>query len=208
MAEKKTKKKARKNSNYKKVVKYVSIDQLLKKSLCDYRNYPEADPSLGRNPEADRNKYEKCVNFCTVAGIITKEERETLFDGKIYQPMTAEEMAEFTGIPIYQIEKNDFAFKVKTADDFVRASMIRLALCDLVGELIDGMDPETEVTVDDEAVENAACYINFCMENGVLTQDQSLDLYLKVRQGEKLDMPFISSLTGLDVEVLEKMAQA
>ena len=43
---KNAKKKARKNSNYKTVVKYVDVDKLMRKSLCDYRNMPKPDPCL------------------------------------------------------------------------------------------------------------------------------------------------------------------
>ena len=76
MAGKNTKKKKRKNSNYRTVVKYINIDQMCRKSLCDYRNMPETDPAAGRSPEVDQNKYEKAVHFCTVAQIITPEEKE------------------------------------------------------------------------------------------------------------------------------------
>ena len=47
---KNAKKKARKNSNYKTVVKYVDVDQLMRKSLCDYRNMPKPDPEIGPSP--------------------------------------------------------------------------------------------------------------------------------------------------------------
>lgn len=101
MSGKNIRKKTRKNSNYKTVVKYVNVDQLFRKALCDYRNMPEVDPSMGRSPEVDQNKYEKAVHFCTVAQIITPEEKEKWFDGKNHMPVAAEEVAEFTGIPVY-----------------------------------------------------------------------------------------------------------
>ena len=63
MSGKNIRKKTRKNSNYKTVVKYVNVDQLFRKALCDYRNMPEVDPSMGRSPEVDQNKYEKAVHF-------------------------------------------------------------------------------------------------------------------------------------------------
>lgn len=63
MSGKNIRKKTRKNSNYKTVVKYVNVDQLFRKALCDYRNMPEVDPSMGRSPEVDQNKYEKAVHL-------------------------------------------------------------------------------------------------------------------------------------------------
>ena len=202
------KKKARKNSNYKTVVKYVDIDQLLKKALCDYRNMPQPDPEFGQRPEVVQNKYEKCVRFCTVAQVITKEERDLLFEGKNHVPMSAEEQAEFTGIPVYQIEKNEFAFKAGKPEDFVRASMVRLALCDMINEVISKTDPEQDIDTDNPLLEEAACYINFCLENGIITQDQALTIYVQVKQKQELDIPFVAGLTGLGVDVLTQMAQS
>ena len=203
-----SKKKTRKNSNYKTVVKYVDIDQLLKKALCDYRNMPEPDSDIGPSPEVVQNKYEKCVRFCTVAQVITKEERDLLFEGKNHVPMGAEEQAEFTGIPVYQIEKNEFAFKARKPEDFVRASMVRLALCDLINEVISKIDPDLEIDTDNPLIEEAACYINFCLENGIITQDQALTIYVQVKQRQELDIPFVAGLTGLGVDVLTQMAQS
>lgn len=104
-------------------------------------------PSMGRSPEVDQNKYEKAVHFCTVAQIITPEEKEKWFDGKNHMPVAAEEVAEFTGIPVYQVEKNEFAFKAREPEDYVRASLVRLALCDLVNDIISGLDPEEALDV-------------------------------------------------------------
>lgn len=209
MAGKNTKKKKRKNSNYRTVVKYINIDQMCRKSLCDYRNMPETDPAAGRSPEVDQNKYEKAVHFCTVAQIITPEEKEKWFDGKNHVPMADSKIAYFTGIPIYQIEnKNEFAFKAIEPEDYVRASLVRLALCDLINEIIKGFDPDGELDIGSGPVEDAACYINFCMENGVITQDQGLTIYMQMRQKKELDIPFIAGITGIDTEVLKKMAEA
>lgn len=208
MSGKNIRKKTRKNSNYKTVVKYVNVDQLFRKALCDYRNMPEVDPSMGRSPEVDQNKYEKAVHFCTVAQIITPEEKEKWFDGKNHMPVAAEEVAEFTGIPVYQVEKNEFAFKAREPEDYVRASLVRLALCDLVNDIISGLDPEEALDVGSGPVEDAACYINFCLENGIITQEQRLSIYMQIKQKIQLDLPFIAGITGLDVEVLKKMAQA
>lgn len=208
MAGKNTKKKTRKNSNYKTVVKYVNVDQLFRKALCDYRNMPEVDPSHGRSPEVDQNKYEKAVHFCTVAQIITPEEKEAWFDGKNHVPVTAEEAAEFTGIPVYQVEKNEFAFKARQPEDYVRVSLVRLALCDLVNDIISNLDPESELDASSPEAEDAACYINFCLENGIITQEQGLSIYVQLKQKIQLDLPFIAGITGLDVEVLQKMAEA
>ncbi len=202
------KKKSRKNSNYRTVVKYVNADQLLRKSLCDYRNFPEPDPEFGQSPEVVQNKYEKSVRFCTVAQVITEEERDSLFEGKNHTPMSAEEVAEFTGIPVYQIEKNEFAFKVRKPEDFVRASMIRLALCDVINEVISKFDADQEVNIDNPLLEEAACYINFCAENGVITQEQGLTIYVHVKQKQELDIPFVAELTGLAADVLTQMAQS
>lgn len=57
-------------------------------------------------------------------------------------------------------------------------------------------------------MEDAACYINFCLENGIITQEQGLSIYMQIKQKIQLDLPFIAGITGLDVEVLKKMAQA
>lgn len=62
--------------------------------------------------------------------------KEKWFDGKNHMPVAAEEVAEFTGIPVYQVEKNEFAFKAREPEDYVRASLVRLALCDLVNDII------------------------------------------------------------------------
>ena len=205
---KNAKKKARKNSNYKTVVKYVDVDQLMRKSLCDYRNMPKPDPEIGPSPEVVQNKYEKCVRFCKIAQIITEEERDALFEGKNHVPMSAEEQADFTGIPVYQIEKNEFAFKARKPEDFVRASMVRLALCDLINDVISRADPEQDIDTDNPLLEEAACYINFCLENGIITQDQALTIYVQVKQKLELDIPFVAGLTGLGVDVLTQMAQS
>ena len=46
------------------------------------------------------------------------------------------------------------------------------------------------------------------MENGVITQDQGLTIYMQMRQKKELDIPFIAGITGIDTEVLKKMAEA
>ena len=51
-------------------------------------------------------------------------------------------------------------------------------------------------------------FINFCLENGIITQEQGLSIYMQIKQKIQLDLPFIAGITGLDVEVLKKMAQA
>ena len=205
MSGKNIRKKTRKNSNYKTVVKYVNVDQLFRKS---FSHSFFTSGSMGRSPEVDQNKYEKAVHFCTVAQIITPEEKEKWFDGKNHMPVAAEEVAEFTGIPVYQVEKNEFAFKAREPEDYVRASLVRLALCDLVNDIISGLDPEEALDVGSGPVEDAACYINFCLENGIITQEQGLSIYMQIKQKIQLDLPFIAGITGLDVEVLKKMAQA
>ena len=88
------------------------------------------------------------------------------------------------------------------------ASLVRLALCDLVNDIISGLDPEEALDVGSGPVEDAACYINFCLENGIITQEQGLSIYMQIKQKIQLDLPFIAGITGLDVEVLKKMAQA
>ncbi len=205
--EKNTKKKKRKNSNYRPVYKYVNLDRLCRKTLCDYRNAPAPRPELGESEKVDANLYETGVRFCEIAGIITPEEKAEYFDGKNHVPMSAQEVSEFTGIPIYQVEKNLFAFKAQQPDDFVRASMIRLALCDIINGIIAGIEEERELHIDSEEMEQAAGYINFCSATGTITEEQGVSVYMKLKQKQELDFPFISSLTGISADVLQQMAE-
>ncbi len=208
MSIKGTKKKSRKNSNYRTVVKYITIDQICRKALCDMRNFPPANPEIGQKEEVIQNKYEKSVNFCTVAQIITPQERDDVFEGRNHVAMSDEKIAEFTGIPIYQIRKNEFAFKAKEPEDFVRASMVRLALCDMINDVISRIDPDENVEISEELLEEAACYLNFCSANGVITEEQGLTIYVQVKQRQQMDFSLISDITGISTDILEKMAQA
>ena len=205
---KNTKKKKRKNSNYRQVYKYVDLDRLCRKTLCDYRNAPAPRQELGESEKVDRNLYETGVSFCVTAGIITPEEREQFFEGKNHVPMSGEEVAEFTGIPLYQVEKNLFAFKEQKPEDYVRASMIRLALCDIINTIIAGVEEGKELHIDSEEMERAAGYINFASSAGVITEEQGVTIYMQLKQKKELDFPFISSITGLGTDVLHRMAEA
>ena len=205
---KNTKKKKRKNSNYRQVYKYVDLDRLCRKTLCDYRNAPAPRQELGESEKVDRNLYETGVSFCVTAGIITPEEREQFFEGKNHVPMSGEEVAEFTGIPLYQVEKNLFAFKAQKPEDYVRASMIRLALCDIINTIIAGVEEGKELHIDSEEMERAAGYINFASSAGVITEEQGVTIYMRLKQKKELDFPFISSITGLGTDVLHRMAEA
>ncbi len=205
---KNTKKKKRKNSNYRQVYKYVDLDRLCRKTLCDYRNAPAPRQELGESEKVDRNLYETGVSFCVTAGIITPEEKEQFFEGKNHVPMSSVEVAEFTGIPLYQVEKNLFAFKAQKPEDYVRASMIRLALCDIINTIIEGVEDGKELHIDSEEMERAAGYINFASSAGVITEEQGVTIYMQLKQKKMLDFPFISSITGLGTDVLRKMAEA
>ncbi len=83
MSGKNIRKKTRKNSNYKTVVKYVNVDQLFRKALCDYRNMPEVDPSMGRSPEVDQNKYEKAVHFVRWRKLLPRRKKKNGLTEKI-----------------------------------------------------------------------------------------------------------------------------
>ncbi len=205
---KNTKKKKRKNSNYRQVYKYVDLDRLCRKTLCDYRNAPAPRQELGESEKVDRNLYETGVSFCVTAGIITPEEKEQFFEGKNHVPMSSGAVAEFTGIPLYQVEKNLFAFKAQKPEDYVRASMIRLALCDIINTIIEGVEDGKELHIDSEEMERAAGYINFASSAGVITEEQGVTIYMQLKQKKMLDFPFISSITGLGTDVLRKMAEA
>lgn len=205
---KNTKKKKRKNSNYRQVYKYVDLDRLCRKTLCDYRNAPAPRQELGESEKVDRNLYKTGVSFCVTAGIITPEEKEQFFEGKNHVPMSSVEVAEFTGIPLYQVEKNLFAFKAQKPEDYVRASMIRLALCDIINTIIEGVEDGKELHIDSEEMERAAGYINFASSAGVITEEQGVTIYMQLKQKKMLDFPFISSITGLGTDVLRKMAEA
>ena len=156
----------------------------------------------------DRNLYETGVSFCVTAGIITPEEKEQFFEGKNHVPMSSGAVAEFTGIPLYQVEKNLFAFKAQKPEDYVRASMIRLALCDIINTIIEGVEDGKELHIDSEEMERAAGYINFASSAGVITEEQGVTIYMQLKQKKMLDFPFISSITGLGTDVLRKMAEA
>ena len=122
--------------------------------------------------------------------------------------MSGEEVAEFTGIPLYQVEKNLFAFKAQKPEDYVRASMIRLALCDIINTIIAGVEEGKELHIDSEEMERAAGYINFASSAGVITEEQGVSIYMQLKQKKELDFPFISSITGLGTDVLHRMAEA
>lgn len=202
---KKTKTK-KKNSNYQQTYKYVSIDQLFRKTLCDFRNMPEPREELGEKADVDENLYNTAIEFCRFAGVITEQEKAEMFDGKNHLPMTAEEVSDFTAIPVYQVEKNLFAFKIKTSEDFVRSSMIKLALCDIVAEIIQkAVDEERSVSEEEQRV--AAGYINLCYLVGLITDEQSSVIYFSLKQNMPLELPMISSFTGIDVETLKKMME-
>ncbi len=203
---KNTKKKKRKNSNYRPVYKYVDLDRLCRKTLCDYRNAPAPRQEMGESEKVDRNLYETGVSFCVTAGIITPEEKEQLFEGKNHVPMSSREVAEFSGIPAYQVEKNLFAFKAEKPEDYVRASMIRLALCDIINTIIHSVGEEKELHIDSEEMERAAGYINFCSATGVITEEQGVTIYMQLKQKKTLDFSFISSLTGLSTDALKQIA--
>jgi hypothetical protein len=198
------KKNVRKNSNYQKTYKYVTIDRLCRKTLCDFRNMEPPREDLGEKADVDENLYNTAVELCCVAGVITKEEKESVFDGKNHNPMTSEEVSEFTGIPQHQVEKNLFAFKIKTGDDFFRASMIKLALCDLVATMIQDSIDEGRVLTEEEK-RKAVGYINFCAYIGLISDEQSSLLYFPVKQNNPLELPVIASVTGIDQETLQKM---
>ena len=163
--------------------------------------------NLGQRHTANGNPEQQLTGIIGQS-VVLELFGEKWFDGKNHMPVAAEEVAEFTGIPVYQVEKNEFAFKAREPEDYVRASLVRLALCDLVNDIISGLDPEEALDVGSGPVEDAACYINFCLENGIITQEQGLSIYMQIKQKIQLDLPFIAGITGLDVEVLKKMAQA
>ena len=206
MANVKKKKSVKKNSNYQKTYKYVTIDQLCRKTLCDFRNMEPPRAEYGEKPEVDQNLYDTAVELCCVAGAITKEEKTEVFDGKNHHPMTDEEVSEFTDIPLHQIQKNLFAFKIKTSDDYARASMIKLALCDLVATIIqNAKDEGRDVTEEEQRM--AVGYINFCSFIGLISDEQSSLLYFPIKQTQPIELPMIASVTGLDVETLQKMLE-
>ncbi|MCI8283873.1 MAG: hypothetical protein HFE90_01205 [Firmicutes bacterium] len=201
-----SKKNKRKNSNYKKTYKFVGCDQLCRKVLCDFRNMEPPKEELGEKADVDDNLYETAVELCRVANVITQQEKTDVFDGKNHVPMSAEEVSEFTGIPVHQVEKNLFAFKIRDEEDFVRVSMIRLVLCDLVSDIIQkAIDADTEITEEEKT--RAAGYINFCTYVGIITEEQSWSIYVMVKQRNPLELPMISSITGIDTETLAKMVQ-
>ena len=84
--------------------------------------------------------------------------------------------------------------------------MIRLVLCDLVSDIIQkAIDADTEITEEEKT--RAAGYINFCTYVGIITEEQSWSIYVMVKQGNPLELPMISSITGIDTETLAKMVQ-
>ena len=90
----------------------------------------------------------------------------------------------------------------------MRASMIRLALCDIINTIIEGVEDGKELHIDSEEMERAAGYINFASSAGVITEEQGVTIYMQLKQKKMLDFPFISSITGLGTDVLRKMAEA
>ncbi len=206
MIKAKKKKNVRKNSNYQKTYKYVTVDQLCRKTLCDFRNTEPPRAEYGEKNDVDENLYNTAVELCCTAGVITKKEKEDIFDGKNHHKMTDEEVSTFTDIPLHQVQKNLFAFKIKTSDDYARASMIKLALCDLVATVIQkAIDEEREIA--EEEQRRAVGYINFCALTGLISDEQSSLLYFPLKQKQQLELPMIASVTGLDVETLQKMTK-
>ena len=63
MANVKKKKSVKKNSNYQKTYKYVTIDQLCRKTLCDFRNMEPPRAEYGEKPEVDQNLYDTAVEL-------------------------------------------------------------------------------------------------------------------------------------------------
>lgn len=206
MANQKKKKNARKNSNYQKTYKYVTIDQLCRKTLCDFRNMEPPRAELGEKAEVDENLYNTAVELCCVSGVITPEERTELFDGKNHQAMSDEDVSGFTDIPLHQVQKNLFGFKIKNSEDFARASMIKLALCDLVADIIENALKEERETTEAEQ-RRAVGYINFCSLIGLISEEQSSVLYFTLKQNNRLELPVIASITGVDTETLEKLVK-
>lgn len=199
------KKSARKNSNYQKTYKYVTIDQLCRKTLCDFRNMEAPKAELGEKQEVDDNLYNTAVELCRIAGVITEAEKAEVFDGKNHVNMSDEEVSEFTDIPLHQVQKNLFAFKIKNSDDFARASMIRLALCDIVATMIqEAVDADRKLSEDEQR--KAVGYINFCTLIGLISEEQAALVYFSLKQNNPLELPMISTITGIDVETLAKMA--
>ncbi len=208
---KKKKKKTRKNSNYKPTVKYVPIDMVLKKALCDYRCTPLEETDMFRSRETADNKYEKSLEFCLKAGIISTEEKERIFDGKRGEAMTIEEIAEFTGLTANMAKKNIISYKAGACDDEALADQYKQALCDMINEIIAQFGPEPDVTADEPLLEAAACCINFCMENDLITQDQSISIYVNVKQRENVTMDIFAEDEGLSdsqVEAIMKLREA
>ena len=208
---KKKKKKTRKNSNYKPTVKYAPIDAVLRKALCDYRSTPLEETDMFRSRETADNKYEKSLEFCLKAGIITAEEKEKLFDGKRGEVMAFEEVAEFTGLPVNMTKKNIISYKAGACDDDALADQYKQALCDIINEIISEFGPEPDETADEPLLEAAACYINFCMENQLISQDQAISVYVNVKQRENVTMEVLAEDVGLSnaqVEAIMKLREA
>ena len=201
------KKKSAKNSNYKPVYKYVTADQICRKILCDYRNMPEPKEYLGEKKDVDENIYNRAVEFCAMAGVITADEKTEVFDGKNHVAMSNEEVSEFTGIPVYQIEKNLFAFKAKNADEEMRAGMIRLVFCDYVNAKIQNAI-DTGEAIGDKEMRTIASYINFCAAAGLIDEEQSTSVYFMAKEAIPLSPPYIMGLTGFDEETYQKVREA
>ncbi|MBR5229152.1 MAG: hypothetical protein IKV96_04885 [Firmicutes bacterium] len=201
------KKNAKKNSNYKPVYKYVTADQMCRKVLCDYRNMPEPKDYLGESKDVDDNIYNCAVNFCVFSGAITEAEKAELFEGKNHVPMSNEEISEFTGIPVYQIEKNLFAFKAKNDDEATRAGMIRLAFMDIVTEKINEAK-ENNAPIGEMDMRKIAAYINFCVVTGIMDEEQSTSVYFMAKELMQVSPAYVAAFTGLDPELIQKMAQA
>lgn len=198
------KKNTKKNSNYQKTYKYVSIDQLCRKTLCDFRNMEPPKEELGEKKEVDQNLYDTAVELCCAADIITAEEKAQMFDGKNHEGVSPEEVSRFTGIPLHQIEKNLFSFKLKTEEDHKRAGYIKMALCTIISSMIqEAADQEKELTDDEKR--KAVGYINFCALIGLISDEESSLLYFPVKLNQPLEMPVIASVTGLDPDTIRIM---
>lgn len=201
------KKNHKKNSNYKIVHKYVNADQMCRKTLCDYRNMEEPIEYTSNTKEADAHIYNCAVDFCALTGVITEEEKAELFDGKNHVPMSVEEVSAFTGIPTYQIQKNLFAFKAKNRDEEVRASVIKLMFCEMMAARIQQAIDEKE-PIDDKDMRKFASYINFCVQNGIMDEEQSTSVYFMAKENIQLSIPYILAFTGLDEETYQQIKNA
>ena len=198
------KKKVRKNSNYQQTYRYVSIDRLCRKTLCDLRNRPSMQEVSEEERTADEILYETAVELCCVAGVLSREEKAVYFDGQNHVALSEEKISEFTGIPLYQLQKNLFAFRIRTSEDYMRASVIKLAMCDLVATLLRKASEEGRKLTEEET-KNSVGYINFCAFVGLISEEQCSLLYFSLKNNQPLELSMIASVTGINEETLQKM---